>query len=49
MRRACMARQFCDRTITAFRYSVIDLWRRLLKRRQKDRTTWERMTKIADS
>jgi len=39
-----------DRSITAFRYHVTDLWRRSLKRRsQKDRTTWERMTKIADA
>ena len=29
--------------LTAFRYHVIDLWRRTLRRRsQKDRTTWER-------
>jgi len=39
-----------ERSITAFRYHVSDLWRRSLKRRgQKDRTTWERMTKIADA
>ena len=39
-----------NRSIMAFRYHVTDLWRRSLKRRgQKDRTTWERMTKIADT
>jgi RNA-directed DNA polymerase len=39
-----------NRSIMAFRYHVTDLWRRSLKRRgQKDRTTWERMTKIADA
>jgi len=39
-----------NRSIEAFRYHVSDLWRRSLKRRgQKDRTTWERMTKIADA
>jgi group II intron reverse transcriptase/maturase len=33
----------------AFRYYVIDRWRRTLRRRsQKDRMTWERMTKLAN-
>ena len=36
------------RAIAAFRYHVTNLWRRTLRRRsQKDRLTWERMTKIA--
>jgi len=39
-----------SRTLGAFRYHVTDLWRRTLRRRsQKDRLTWERMTKIADA
>jgi RNA-directed DNA polymerase len=34
----------------AFRFRIIDLWRRSLKRRsQKDRTTWRRITKLADA
>ena len=38
-----------SRALVAFRYHVTDLWRRTLKRRgQKDRTTWDRMTKLAD-
>jgi RNA-directed DNA polymerase len=38
-----------SRTLVAFRHHVLDLWRRTLKRRsQKDRTTWERMTRLAD-
>jgi group II intron reverse transcriptase/maturase len=38
-----------NRVIAAFRHHVIDLWRRTLRRRsQKDRTIWERMTKLAD-
>ena len=37
------------RALTAFRYHVVDLWRRSLRRRsQKDGTTWERMAKLAD-
>jgi RNA-directed DNA polymerase len=37
------------RALSAFRYHVLDIWRRTLKRRsQKDRTTWGRMTKLAD-
>lgn len=36
------------RSLSAFRHHVTDLWRRSLRRRsQKDRTTWERMAKIA--
>jgi RNA-directed DNA polymerase len=35
--------------LTAFRYQVVDFWRRWLRRRsQKDCTTWERVTKLAD-
>jgi RNA-directed DNA polymerase len=38
-----------SRTLVAFRHHVLDLWRRTLKRRsQKDCTTWQRMTKLAD-
>ena len=37
-----------SRSLQRFRYLVIDLWRRALKRRsQKDRTTWERITRLA--
>jgi group II intron reverse transcriptase/maturase len=37
------------RAITAFRYHVVNLWRRALKRRsQKDKTTWARISKIVD-
>ncbi len=37
------------RTLVAFRYHVIDLWRRTLRRRgQKHRMTWERIGKFAD-
>jgi RNA-directed DNA polymerase len=37
------------RTLSAFRYYVTDLWRRTLRRRsQRDRFTWDRMTKLAD-
>ena len=36
-----------SRTLVAFRHHVLDIWRRTLKRRsQKDRTTWEGMTKL---
>jgi group II intron reverse transcriptase/maturase len=36
------------RSLSAFRNCVVKLWRRALKRRsQRDRTTWERMAKIA--
>ena len=38
-----------SRRTQAFRHHVTDLWRRSLRRRsQKDRTTWERITKLAD-
>ncbi len=38
-----------SRALSAFRYHVTDLWRRTLRRRsQKDRVTWDRMTKIAN-
>jgi RNA-directed DNA polymerase len=37
------------RSLDAFRYHVTDLWRRTLRRRgQKDRTTWGRMTRLAN-
>jgi RNA-directed DNA polymerase len=37
------------RALNAFRHRVMDLWRRSLKRRsQRDRTTWERIAKLAD-
>src|SRR5919205_117426 len=37
------------RALAAFRYHVLDLWRRTLRRRsQKDGATWERIAKIAD-
>jgi group II intron reverse transcriptase/maturase len=37
------------RALDAFRHHVTNLWRRSLRRRsQKDRTTWERMTELAD-
>ena len=33
----------------AFRFHVTELWRRTLQRRsQKDRTSWERITKLAE-
>jgi hypothetical protein len=36
------------RALNAFRHRVMDLWRRSLKRRsQRDRTTWERIAKLA--
>jgi group II intron reverse transcriptase/maturase len=36
------------RALTAFRYRVIDLWRRTLQRRsQKDGATWERIAQLA--
>lgn len=38
------------RALGAFRHYVSDLWRRTLRRRsQKDRITWQRMTKLADA
>jgi RNA-directed DNA polymerase len=38
------------RALAVFRHHVTDLWRRTLRRRgQKDRTTWERMTQLADA
>jgi group II intron reverse transcriptase/maturase len=38
-----------SRALSAFRYHVIGLWRRVLRQRsQKDDTTWERVTKLAD-
>ena len=37
-----------SRALEAFRYHVIDLWRRTLRRRsQKDGSTWERIARIA--
>ena len=37
------------RALQAFRDHVQDLWRRTLRRRsQRDRTTWERITRLAD-
>ncbi len=37
------------RALNAFHHRVMDLWRRSLKRRsQRDRTTWERIAKLAD-
>ena len=37
-----------DRAPGAFRYHIIDLWRRTLRRRsQQDRTKWERMGGLA--
>jgi RNA-directed DNA polymerase len=37
------------RVLATFRFRIIDLWRRSLKRRsQKDRTTWQRITKLAE-
>jgi RNA-directed DNA polymerase len=38
------------RALDVFRHHVTDLWRRTLRRRgQKDRTTWARMTKLANA
>jgi group II intron reverse transcriptase/maturase len=38
-----------QRSIVAFRYYIVDLWRRTLRRRsQRDQTTWARMSKLAD-
>ncbi len=38
-----------SRSLGAFRYHVTNLWRRSLRRRsQKDHTTWERVTRLAD-
>ena len=38
-----------SRALTAFRYRVVDLWRRTLQRRsQKDGATWERIEKLAN-
>ena len=35
--------------LSMFRYHVLDIWRRALRRRsQKDRTTWLRATKLGD-
>jgi RNA-directed DNA polymerase len=37
------------RALNSFRYFVVGLWRHSLRRRsQKDRLTWERMTRLAD-
>ena len=37
------------RALSSFRYHVLDLWRRALRRRsQRDRTTWKSMGKLAD-
>jgi hypothetical protein len=39
-----------SRTLSAFRYHITNLWRRTLRRRsQKDKLTWERMTRISDA
>ncbi|MGH7442228.1 MAG: reverse transcriptase domain-containing protein, partial [bacterium] len=39
-----------SRSLNAFRYHVVDLWRRVLRRRsQKDPTIWDRMTRISDA
>jgi RNA-directed DNA polymerase len=36
-------------SLSTFRYHVTDLWRRALKRRsQRDRTTWDRITRLAE-
>jgi hypothetical protein len=36
------------RLLSAFRFNVVDLWRRSLRRRsQKDVTTWERIESLA--
>jgi RNA-directed DNA polymerase len=36
--------------LAAFHHHVMDLWRRSLRRRsQKDRTTWERMARVAEA
>jgi RNA-directed DNA polymerase len=38
-----------SRAIKAFRHHVTDLWRRSLRRRsQRDRTTWDRIKRLAD-
>ena len=38
-----------SRALSAFRYHVIDLWRRALRRRsQKDGLTWQRIERITD-
>ena len=38
-----------SRALYAFRYHVMDLWRRSLRQRsQKDHTTWERITRLVD-
>jgi hypothetical protein len=38
-----------SRAISAFRYHVVNLWQRALKRRsQKDKTTWERTAQIVE-
>ncbi len=38
------------RALNVFRHRVMDLWRRSLRRRsQRDRTTWERIAKLADA
>src|SRR5690349_282294 len=37
------------RALAAFRYHILDLWRRALRRRsQRDDLTWERVTRLAD-
>jgi group II intron reverse transcriptase/maturase len=39
-----------SRALRAFRYHVVDLWRRALRRRsQKDHMTWTRVARIADA
>ncbi len=37
-----------EAALSAFRYYVMDLWRRALRRRsQKDRSTWARISRLA--
>jgi RNA-directed DNA polymerase len=46
---ACEADDTRSTSPQQVRYHVTDLWRRTLKRRsQKDRTTWARITRLAE-
>jgi len=39
-----------SQALAAFRFLVVEIWRRTLRRRsQKDRTSWERITRLADA
>jgi hypothetical protein len=39
-----------SKSLDAFRYHVVNLWRRTLRyRSQKDRTRWDRIARIADA